>query len=157
MPHTRPDMTEFVHLTLPARPAHLCALRREVARWLAALPMSQDRREEVVLAVGEAAANSVEHAYDPAEAGVVELTFWTESGALCVEVSDRGRWREPPLPARGQPGQGGLGLVLMRRLIDCVLIHHDSRGTKVLLRHPIAGPAPDARRVLLTAPGVDPG
>jgi anti-sigma regulatory factor (Ser/Thr protein kinase) len=60
--------------------------------------MSQDPREEVVLAVGEAAANSVEHAYDPGEASIVELTFWTESDALCVEVADRGRWRERRRP-----------------------------------------------------------
>jgi hypothetical protein len=33
--------------------------------------------------------------------------------------------------------------VLMRRFIDCVLIHHDHRGTNVLLRHPMRSPAPD--------------
>ena len=33
----------------------------------------------------------------------------------------------------------------MRRLIDCVLIHHDHRGTIVLLRHPVHSPAPDSR------------
>jgi serine/threonine-protein kinase RsbW len=104
--------------------------------------MSQDRREEVLLAVGEAAANAVEHAYDPDEAGVVELTFWTESDALCVQICDRGRWREPP-PSPRPSGQGGLGFVLMRRLVDCVLIGHTAWGTKVLLRHPLSDPAPD--------------
>jgi hypothetical protein len=48
---------------------------------------------------------------------------------------------EPPSGPR-PPGQG-LGVVLMRRLIDCVLIQHDSRGTNVLLRHPVHSPAPD--------------
>jgi hypothetical protein len=59
-----------------------------------------------------------------------------------VEICDQGRWREP-LPSPGHPGQGGLGFVLMRRLVDCVLIRHDARGTKVLLRHPMSDPAPD--------------
>ena len=36
-------------------------------------------------------------------------------------------------------------MVLMRRLIDCVLIQHDHRGTNVLLRHPVDSPAPDRR------------
>jgi serine/threonine-protein kinase RsbW len=142
MPHAPSDQTEYVHLTLPATPEHLQTLRHEVMRCLAPLPMAQDRREEVLLAVGEAAANSIEHAYDPDEAGVVELTFWTESDALCVEICDRGRWREPPASPH-RPGQGGLGFVLMRRLIDCVLIRHAARGTKVLLRHPMSDPAPD--------------
>jgi serine/threonine-protein kinase RsbW len=142
MPLARPDRTEYVHVTLPADPEHLPTLRHEVRRCLASLPMSQDRQEEVVLAVSEAGTNSVLHAYDPDEAGVIELTLWTDSDALCVEIGDRGHWREPrPSPRR--PGQGGLGLLLMRQLIDCVLIHHDSHGTKVLLRHPMSEPAPD--------------
>jgi anti-sigma regulatory factor (Ser/Thr protein kinase) len=48
--------------------------------------MSQNRRDEVVVAVGEAASNSVQHAYSPDEADIVELFFWTESDALCVEI-----------------------------------------------------------------------
>jgi len=111
--------------------------------YLAPLPLSHDRRDEIVLAVGEAAANAVEHAYrDRPEPGVIDVTFWIESDALCVEIRDYGRWREPasgPSPR----GQGGLGIVLMRRFIDCVLIHHDHRGTNVLLRHPMHSPAPD--------------
>ena len=51
------------------------------------------------------------------------------------------RLREPPPEPR--PLGQGLGIVLMRRLIDCVLIHHDHRGTNVLLRHPVLKPAPD--------------
>ena len=43
--------------------------------------------------MSEAGANSVQHAYDPDEGGVLELTLWTESDALCVEVGDRGHWR----------------------------------------------------------------
>jgi serine/threonine-protein kinase RsbW len=49
-----------------------------------------------VLAVNEAVSNSVEHAYRPATPdGTVELTFWTESGAVCIEVVDHGEWRIP--------------------------------------------------------------
>src|SRR5688500_14638569 len=82
------DRTEFVHLTLPADPARLPPLRRQLRRCLAPLPMPPDRQDEVLLAVAEATANAVEHAYDPAEPGDVELIVWTESDALCVEVRD---------------------------------------------------------------------
>ena len=142
MPQAGPDRTEYVHFTLPADLEHLRPLRYEVTRCLASLPISHDRRDEVALAVSEAGTNVVQHAYDPDEAGVVELTLWTEGDVLCVEIVDRGQWREP-LPSPRGSGQGGLGLVLMRQLVDGVLIHHDSRGTRVLLRHPMAQPAPD--------------
>jgi anti-sigma regulatory factor (Ser/Thr protein kinase) len=142
MPHARSDQTEYVHLTLPATPEHVRTLRHEVMRCLASLPMSQVRREEVVLAVSEAASNSVQHAYSPDEAGIVQLFFWTEPDALCVEICDRGHWREPQ-PSPRRRGEDGLGLILMRQFIDCVLIHHDAHGTKVLLRHPMGEPAPD--------------
>jgi serine/threonine-protein kinase RsbW len=83
---------------LPADAEHLRILRREVSRCLASLPMSQDRREEVLLAVSEAGTNSVQHAYDPDEGGVLELTLWTESDVLCVEVGDRGTGESPGPP-----------------------------------------------------------
>jgi anti-sigma regulatory factor (Ser/Thr protein kinase) len=141
-PHT--DRAEYVHLTVPAEAAHLCRLRHAMREYLSAFPLTPDRRDEIVLAVGEAAANAVEHAYrGQAVPGVIEVTLWTESDALCVQVRDHGRWREPPSAPR--PTGQGLGVVLMRRLIDCVLIQHDHRGTNVLLRHPVGSPAPDQR------------
>ena len=143
------DRTEFVHFTLPADATHLCRLRYAMYGFLGALPLSLDRQDEIVLAIGEAAANAVEHAYRHQEPGVIDVTFWTEGDALCVQIRDHGRWREPS--AGPQSVGQGLGIVLMRRLIDCVLIHHDHRGTTVLLRHPVHSPAPDSR------PDVAPG
>jgi len=138
----RSDRTEYVHLTLPAEPAQLRRLRQAMSAYLRPLPLAPERRDEIVLAVGEAAANAVEHAYlHQQEPGIIDVTFWTEADALWVEIRDYGRWREPPSDP-GSRGQG-LGVVLMRRLIDCVLIHHDHRGTNVLLRHPVHLPAPD--------------
>ncbi len=141
---SRSDRAEYVHLTLPADAVHLCRLRHVMSEYLGAFPLTPDRRDEIVLAVGEAAANAVEHAYrHQAEPGVIDLTLWTESDALCVQIRDHGRWREPPPEPR--PVGQGLGLDLMRRLIDCVLVQHDHRGTNVLLRHPVHSPAPDRR------------
>ena len=135
------DRAEYVHLTLPAQAAHLCRLRHTMTEYLSAFPLTPDRRDEIVLAVGEAAANAVDHAYrHQAEPGVIDVTLWTESDALCVQIRDHGRWREPPAGPR--PMGQGLGVELMHRLIDCVLIRHDHRGTNVLLRHPVHSPAP---------------
>jgi anti-sigma regulatory factor (Ser/Thr protein kinase) len=135
---------EFLRLTVPAQASRLAPLRRQLRRCLAPLPMPTNRKDELFLAVSEAVANCVEHAYDPADSGIVELTFWTETNALCVQIRDYGRWRAPA--SSPSAAAQGLGIQLMRRLVDCVLIQHGDHGTTVLLRHPIAQPAADRPR-----------
>ena len=136
-----PGRVEFVHRSWPADPAQLSVIRRELSNWLAPLALTDDETADVVLAVDEAAANAVRHAYGPDTSGVVELTLWTEPGTLCVEVVDHGSWRPPaaptPVPAAGDSGRG---IPLMSTMADAVLIHYDARGSRVLLRHRVADP-----------------
>jgi anti-sigma regulatory factor (Ser/Thr protein kinase) len=132
---------EFVHRSWPADPAQLSVIRHELARWLAPLDLTEDETADVVLAVDEAAANAVRHAYGPGTSGVVELTLWTEPGTLCVEVVDHGSWRPPAAPVPlGGGADRGRGIPLMSTMADAVLIHYDTRGSRVLLRHRV----PDA-------------
>ncbi len=135
-----PGRIAFVHRSWPADPAQLSVIRRELAGWLAPLALGDDETADVVLAVDEAAANAVRHAYGPGGSGVVELTLWTEPGTLCVEVVDHGSWR-PPLapPSAGDTADSGRGIPLMSSMADAVLIHYDARGSRVLLRHRVAG------------------
>jgi serine/threonine-protein kinase RsbW len=136
MEHSRrpaPGRIEFVHRSWPADPAQLAVIRRELSSWLAPLALTEVEIADVVLAVDEAAANAVRHAYGPEEAGVVELTLWTESGTLCIEVVDHGSWRPPA----ERPAEGGRGIPLMSHMSESVLIHFDDRGSRVLLRHRI--------------------
>src|SRR5690242_19710103 len=146
--HPVPDAlgrVEFVHRSWPADPAQLSVIRRELSGWLAPLALSQDATAEVVLAVDEAAANAVRHAYGPGTSGVVELTLWTEPGTLCVEVVDHGSWRPPAMPtAAGETADRGRGIPLMSTMADAVLIHYDARGSRVLLRRRVPGAGPVA-------------
>lgn len=145
------DRAEFVHRIWPAQAPELAPIRVEVRRWLRQLDLTDDAQDGVVIAVDEAVTNTVGHAYDPeAMDGVVELTFWTETSALCIEVVDHGVWREPA----GRPGSGGLGMALMQRLVPTVLIRHDARGTRVLLRHPLPARIPVPRRPRTRAPAL---
>ena len=131
-----PGRVEFVHRSWPADPAQLSVIRHELARWLVPLQLTEDETADVVLAVDEAAANAVRHAYGPGTSGVVELTLWTEPGTLCVEVVDHGSWQTPAAPAgAGDARDHGRGIPLMNTMADAVLIHYDNRGSRVLLRH----------------------
>jgi serine/threonine-protein kinase RsbW len=131
-----PGRVEFVHRSWPADPAQLVLIRRELSRWLAPLALTEEETADVVLAVDEAAANAVRHAYGPDESGVVDLTLWTEPETLCIEVVDHGSWQPPAAPSRA----GGRGIPLMSHMVESVLIHFDDRGSRVLLRHRIPGP-----------------
>jgi anti-sigma regulatory factor (Ser/Thr protein kinase) len=125
--------TEFGRGSWRAHPGQLPALRAELRHWLAALP--GDARDDVVLAVNEAASNCVEHAYSPATVDdTIDLTLWTEPGSVSIEIVDHGAWRTPS----GQPTGCGRGIEIMQRLMASVLIHYDSRGTRVLLCHPLS-------------------
>jgi anti-sigma regulatory factor (Ser/Thr protein kinase) len=124
---------EFLHRSWPADSEQLAVIRRELAGWLAPLQLTDHETADVVLAVDEAAANAVRHAYGPDESGVVELTLWTEGGTLSIEVVDHGHWRPPP----AEPTSGGRGIALMNVMSESVLIHYDERGSRVLLRHTI--------------------
>jgi serine/threonine-protein kinase RsbW len=125
---------EFVHRSWPADSEQLVVIRRELSTWLAPLGLTEEETADVVLAVDEAAANAVRHAYGAHESGVVELTLWTEPGTLSIEVVDHGSWRPPaPDPSR----ESGRGIPLMSTMSESVLIHYDGRGSRVLLRHRI--------------------
>lgn len=135
-----PGHIEFLHRSWPADPAQLSVIRHELAGWLAPLRLTEEETADVVLAVDEAAANVVRHAYGERESGAVELTLWTEAATGCVpptlsiEVVDHGRWRTPD----DTPTDGGRGIPLMNRMSESVLIHFDDRGSRVLLRHRMA-------------------
>jgi serine/threonine-protein kinase RsbW len=125
------ERLEYVHRWWPADARRLRAIRRALRGWLGTCALSDDRIDDVVLAVDEAVANAVEHAYGPGETGTVELVLWTEPSSLNIEVIDHGTWRPPPTDDAFR----GRGIQLMHHLIDSVAIHFDARGTRVLMRH----------------------
>ncbi|HEY1970383.1 MAG TPA: ATP-binding protein [Pseudonocardia sp.] len=129
---------EFAHKSWPAGPQHLPGMRGEVRRWLMPLSLSDEARYDLLVAVSEAVTNAIEHAYPlEAENKTVELSFWTEPRMVNLEIVDHGRWRTPAALPQGR----GLGIPLMQRLVESVAIHFDSRGTRVLLTHPLPGKA----------------
>jgi anti-sigma regulatory factor (Ser/Thr protein kinase) len=116
----------------------LAAIRAEARQFLGPLALTKGARQDLVLAVSEAASNAIEHAYTPAGAGnTVDLTLWTEPDTVCIEVVDHGWWHRPS----NQPTGRGLGIPIMQRLVQSVLIHYDARGTRLLLSHPLPGVA----------------
>jgi GAF domain-containing protein/anti-sigma regulatory factor (Ser/Thr protein kinase) len=118
---------ERLEARVTAAPDALAAMRRSLTTWLVSAGASEDDAYDMVLAVGEAAANAVEHAYGPGDAEF-DLGAEVTDGAAVIEIRDSGRWRE----ARGR--HRGRGLDLMRELMDDVEVEQSETGTTVRLR-----------------------
>ena len=127
--HRRGVTLEPVVLDLLAVPSSLPAVRRRLGGWLTSLGMGEQDRVGVMVAVGEACANSVEHAYRGQEPGRMYLRAWVDvDGVLTVSVRDEGTWRPPDR----DPGDRGRGLLIMRQMVDRVVLEEE-HGTTVTL------------------------
>ncbi len=124
--HVQP-LPERLSTRWPANADALGGLRHLLRRWLAGHGASKNEIYDITVAVQEAAANAVEHAYAP---GTAAFTVDAEhvAGAITVTVTDRGRWRE----ARGE--HRGRGFPLMRGLMESVDVRPEGGGTSVVLR-----------------------
>jgi anti-anti-sigma factor len=125
---------------LPADPARLSGVRRAVAAWTAIAGVPEETAEDLQLALGEALANAVEHAYAAAGDGAGECGYRLvrdADGGIQVEVRDTGVWRPPPV----DKGYRGRGLDLIHLLGSDVEISHspDAAGTSVRFRMPPGG------------------
>jgi serine/threonine-protein kinase RsbW len=118
--------------------------RHMVIEWLGALKWPQDAGEDIVLAVYEALANVVDHAYlarasaapDAHSApGTAQLYTWEavdpsrESRRVVAVVTDHGRWK-PALTGRRYRGRG---LPMMAACMDEVHIQPSAGGTTVIM------------------------
>lgn len=142
--------------TTAIAPLELCALattenaatlRRRFRHWVGHIT-DEDTADDLALAVYEALANAVDHAY--ADRGAPGLmTLWAAVSCplltgrdLVVTVVDEGAWR--PSSA---PGWRGRGLSLMRELMHATAVLPAATGTTVQLRRRV--PVPSRREPAL--------
>ncbi len=126
------DVGRPLEISTPAEPQAHAGVRSAVRRWLAATPMASAEAEELLVAIGEATANAVEHAHGPA-GGVLALRLELRGETIVVTVRDKGRWRA----ARGEHrGRGGS---IMRALCDEVSVDRGANGTTVTLAKRVGG------------------
>jgi serine phosphatase RsbU (regulator of sigma subunit)/anti-sigma regulatory factor (Ser/Thr protein kinase) len=118
-----------LELTAPAVPSELRRLRDAVVAFAADLPDID--AGEVRLAVGEACANVIVHAYRMVpESGDIRIRALIIDGRLTVEVRDDGCG---PVPRNDSPGLG-LGLPLMSRVTrELQILDREPHGTLVRL------------------------
>ena len=115
---------------------NLSAVRKEVTEVLSHTPFDREMSNKIIVAVDEALANVVEHAYQGG-VGVVRLVFTLDSESLKVQIQDNGVPFDPGERLNSELDihqhiklglKGGLGLFLMRRIMDEVAYNQDGPG-----------------------------
>ncbi|MCE0762618.1 SpoIIE family protein phosphatase [Pseudonocardia kujensis] len=128
----------------PASPEVLSGMRGDVRTWAEEGALPKLQLEDLQLALGEAAANAVDHAYRSSAPAGFDIALDLEAdGGVRVAVRDHGHWR--PQPA--DKGFRGRGLDLIRALADEVEIGRAEEGTLVTFRLPPAERNPEAAPV----------
>lgn len=144
-PGARPAPRE---LLVPNEPARISEIRAFVGTFLADVRAPVDTASEVVLAVGEAAANCYRHGRRPDGGGEVRVRCVVDDASAVVTVADNGPGFDlaatDQLP-RDPFASGGRGLFLMRALSDQVDIQSSHQGTQVTLVRSLENSARESR------------
>lgn len=118
---------------------------RHIARQLL-VALGTDRRviDDVETGVGEACANTVQHAW---RGHAYDLAITVDGPVCSVRVIDAGPGFDPHgVPPASPSSEGGRGLALMRAVADQLqIVSHPEQGTVVRLTKRIDGGPRDAR------------
>jgi anti-sigma regulatory factor (Ser/Thr protein kinase) len=106
----------------------LAAVRALVRRRAQEAGLSEERAIDLVIAVGEVAANTVQHART---AGMIDI--WFDAEEIVCQISDAGHIHDPLAGSRPpEPGATtGYGLWMVNQVCDEVDLHSDETGTTI--------------------------
>jgi serine phosphatase RsbU (regulator of sigma subunit)/anti-sigma regulatory factor (Ser/Thr protein kinase) len=121
-----------LELILPAVPRSAREVRQALRQWLSAAGATAEDVTDVLIVVGEAVSNAIEHAYGP-RGGDVEVRLELTPPDVLITVRDHGHWR----PQRGH-GRGH-GMLLIQQCSDEVQFDRGPTGTAVRIRRRLTG------------------
>lgn len=123
-------------MTIPSATRHLGAVRQFVAERAEAEGLSEESVQALRMAVEEACANIIEHAYAGDASQEIDVAVIADADRFTVRIRDEG---EPFRPEKyhtpdvrelvKRRRSGGLGVHLMRRLMDQVEYRTRPEGT----------------------------
>ena len=118
--------------TIVARASELRGLRAAVRDWLGGRGLHGDACSDLLLVLGEACANAVEHAYPAGAWGEIEVEVCQGDEDLLVQVRDFGAWRPGP-----SDEDRGRGTTIMQAVASEFTRRSGPEGTTLRLRVPL--------------------
>lgn len=130
------SVSDQVSVCLPAKHESLARVRSELSSALSGAGWPSEPISRVLVAVGEAVTNAVEHGSEGT--ATVQLEAIVEGDQAIVKVSDEGcKGRSCPQSVPSPPPVSSLrgrGLVMIHALADEVRIRRSGNGTEIRLR-----------------------
>ncbi|GAB2622265.1 histidine kinase [Paractinoplanes abujensis] len=124
--HPGPLEVEF-----PAEATRLAPVRSMLRGWLARCGVDPTTAQNVLVAVGEACANAIEHGHRQLPGGLIRLRAAATAQDLHLTVTDSGLWKTPQPDANPHRGRG---FTLMRAMMTEVTVTTGAAGTIVGLQ-----------------------
>lgn len=132
-------------LVLPNEPMRVPEIRRFVGAFLADLRAPVEVSSEILLAVGEVAANAYRHGRKLEGRSEVRVRCSFDQSTVTITIADDGPGFDPSLMESADLpdrfASGGRGLYLIRELMDSVEVDTSPEGTALTLRREIGRPA----------------
>jgi PAS domain S-box-containing protein len=125
---------------LPARAEALAGLRAGLRGWLESLGLTSAGQYPLLLGIGEACTNALEHGYVGTSCGDIEVEVTHHGDHLTAKVRDHGTWRPQVRPE----AERGHGTHIMRSVAHAFSRHSDADGTTVTLTFPVTREPGDA-------------
>ena len=127
-------MPTELHVRLEAVPVSVARARRLTREWSEQYDPTPTQLENIALAVTEAVANIVRHAYPLTEPGLIHLDAHTEPGTLVFSIRDDGVGASRPSANAGLV----VGLPIIVEVTDAATINPTRHGTELTLRFRVA-------------------
>ncbi len=130
-------MRLVLQLDLPADARFLPRTRRAIAGYLEEVGADAEQSADVVLALDEACANVVRHAFPHGTAGTIHLRAELDPDSVVVQVEDEGVGFDPfsaPLREAEPEDVSGRGLRIIRELMSSVHVESPTNNGGTRLR-----------------------
>ncbi|MDQ3890807.1 MAG: ATP-binding protein [Actinomycetota bacterium] len=122
-----------VALSIPAKAEYIGLCRLALAGLAQVRSVEPEVLADLKLALTEACSNSIRHAYDAGRSGAVDIRYELGEDKLTVEVADEGSGfdADPRDPSDGELDEGGLGIAIIRALVDELAIESNGAGSRL--------------------------
>ncbi|MBO0881942.1 MAG: SpoIIE family protein phosphatase [Mycobacterium sp.] len=127
-------------IEIDAAAEELSGTRRKLTAWMRAAAIPDYTIADIVLAVNEACANGIEHAYQGREPGKVRVVAENDGAHVRIRIIDTGSWKAAP----ASPGTRGRGLLLIRAVSDWLELDCTREGTTVDMSFRLSDGATDS-------------
>jgi len=134
--------TNSFNMAIPSRTDNLGIIREFITSIARRFGFNDDAIGEIELAVDEACANVIKHAYKYDESKNIDITVETNGSKFTIIISDEGEGFDPdrletPQQRLQKHARGGLGIALIKRMMDEVVfdIHPGEKNRVKMIKY----------------------